>query len=112
MSSATPTSWSRTSSKVAAFASARQHSVVLKVRGHGFAAGANTLIEVLKLAAALPRNARVLMDAIRLGGTVTPLSSGEVALRAKFDVRSPAAQRQLGILVAQARRLYARSGGY
>lgn len=67
---------------------------VVLMRGHGFAAAGKTLINVLKTATSLPRNARVLMDAIRLGGTVTPLSAGEVALREQTDMSTPAAQRQ------------------
>jgi ribulose-5-phosphate 4-epimerase/fuculose-1-phosphate aldolase len=69
------------------------HSVVL-MRGHGFAAAAEGLIQVLKLAVALPRNARTLMDAMQLGGTVTPLSHGETVAHGQFDPRSPASQRQ------------------
>ena len=71
----------------------KERTVVL-MRGHGFAAGSNTLIGLLKLATSLPRNARVLMDAIRLGGSVTSLSDGEVALRNLTDMSTPAAQRQ------------------
>jgi ribulose-5-phosphate 4-epimerase/fuculose-1-phosphate aldolase len=67
---------------------------VVLMRGHGFAAAGKTLINVLKTATSLPRNARVLMDAIRLGGTVTPLSAGEVEIREQTDMSSPAAQRQ------------------
>ncbi len=70
-----------------------ERTVVL-MRGHGFVAASNTLIDLLRLATALPRNARVLMDAIRLGGTVRDLSPGEVNLRNTFDNRSPAVQRQ------------------
>jgi ribulose-5-phosphate 4-epimerase/fuculose-1-phosphate aldolase len=64
------------------------------MRGHGFAAGGKTLINVLKTATYLPRNARVMMDALRLGGTITPLSDGECVLRDQTDQRSPSAQRQ------------------
>ncbi len=67
---------------------------VVLMRGHGFAAAGKTLINDLKTAPSLPRNARVLMDAIRLGGTVTPLSAGEVAIRESTDMSTPAAQRQ------------------
>ncbi len=54
---------------------------VALMRGHGFAASGRTLAEVLKVAVYLPRNARVLMDAIRLGGEVKYLSDGEIAIR-------------------------------
>jgi ribulose-5-phosphate 4-epimerase/fuculose-1-phosphate aldolase len=67
---------------------------VVLMRGHGFSAGGQSLINVLKTATYLPRNARALMDALLLGGTVTGLSQGEVELREAIDQRSPAAQRQ------------------
>jgi ribulose-5-phosphate 4-epimerase/fuculose-1-phosphate aldolase len=67
---------------------------VVLMRGHGFAAAGKTLINVIKTATSLPRNARVQMDALRLGGKVTPLTAGEVELRERFDVRQPASQRQ------------------
>jgi ribulose-5-phosphate 4-epimerase/fuculose-1-phosphate aldolase len=67
---------------------------IVLMRGHGFAAAGRTLINVIKMATALPRNARVLMDAIHLGGDVTSLSDGEVDARERFDMSAPAAQRQ------------------
>jgi ribulose-5-phosphate 4-epimerase/fuculose-1-phosphate aldolase len=67
---------------------------VVLMRGHGFTAAGVTLINVMKLATALPRNARTLLDAIQLGGDITSLSAGEVALRDRNDVRLPAAQRE------------------
>jgi HCOMODA/2-hydroxy-3-carboxy-muconic semialdehyde decarboxylase len=54
---------------------------VALMRGHGFAAASHTLAEVLKISIYLPTNARVLMDAIRLGGEVRYLSEGEIAVR-------------------------------
>jgi ribulose-5-phosphate 4-epimerase/fuculose-1-phosphate aldolase len=66
---------------------------VALMRGHGFAAGAATLLFLVIAAANLPRNARIYMDALRLGEVVT-LSPGEIALRRDaFDPRSPANQR-------------------
>lgn len=67
---------------------------IVLMRGHGFAAAGKSLINLLKMAAALPRNARVLLDTLQAGGDVTPLSEGEVALRELTDMRLPAAQRQ------------------
>ncbi len=67
---------------------------VVLMRGHGFAAAGQSLINVLKTAVYLPRNARAMLDALHLGGTITPLSEGEVRLREETDQRSPAAQRQ------------------
>jgi ribulose-5-phosphate 4-epimerase/fuculose-1-phosphate aldolase len=57
------------------------NSVAL-MRGHGFAAAAQSLIEVVRLSVYVPRNARVLMAALRLGGEVKSLSQGEIAARA------------------------------
>jgi ribulose-5-phosphate 4-epimerase/fuculose-1-phosphate aldolase len=56
------------------------HLVVL-MQGHGFAA-AQSPIEVVRLSVYVPRNARVLMDALRLGGEVKSQSQGEIAARA------------------------------
>jgi HCOMODA/2-hydroxy-3-carboxy-muconic semialdehyde decarboxylase len=55
------------------------HSVVL-MRGHGFAAAAGSIVDVVRMSIYLPRNARALMNALRLGG-VKPLSAGEIASR-------------------------------
>jgi ribulose-5-phosphate 4-epimerase/fuculose-1-phosphate aldolase len=56
------------------------HNVAL-MRGHGFAAAARSLIEVVRLAVYLPRNARALQRAIALGGEIKYLSPGEIAAR-------------------------------
>jgi ribulose-5-phosphate 4-epimerase/fuculose-1-phosphate aldolase len=55
---------------------------VALMRGHGFAAAARSLIEVVRMSVYVPRNARALMAAIRLGGEVKSLSQGEIAARA------------------------------
>jgi HCOMODA/2-hydroxy-3-carboxy-muconic semialdehyde decarboxylase len=55
-------------------------SVVL-MRGHGFAAAARSLIEVVRLAVYLPRNARALLRAKQLGGEIKYLSQGEIDAR-------------------------------
>ena len=52
------------------------------MRGHGFASAARSIIEVVRLSVYLPRNARVQMNAIRMGGKPKPLSKGEIAARA------------------------------
>ena len=65
-------------------------SVVL-MRGHGFTAVAPTLFEVVRLSVYLPKNARILMAALRMG-EVKCLSAGEVRQK-KFDPNSPEAQR-------------------
>jgi len=56
------------------------NSMVL-MRGHGFAAAAPSLFEVVRLAVYAPKNAHVFLDASRLGGEVKPLSEGEIATR-------------------------------
>jgi HCOMODA/2-hydroxy-3-carboxy-muconic semialdehyde decarboxylase len=54
------------------------NSVVL-MRGHGFAASGANLLEVMGLAVYLPKNARVLTNALRFG-PVSGLSLGEIDL--------------------------------
>jgi len=60
------------------------HGRVALMRGHGFSAAGRNLGEVLKISVYLPRNARVLMEAIQLGGDVRYLSEGEMAAREIF----------------------------
>ena len=56
-------------------------STVALMRGHGFAAAAGSLIEVVRLSVYLPRNARALMRAKQLGGEIDYLRPGEIAAR-------------------------------
>ena len=56
------------------------NSVAL-MRGHGFAAAARSLIEVVRLSVYLPRNARALSRARQLGGEIKYLSEGEIEAR-------------------------------
>ena len=56
-----------------------QNSVVL-MRGHGFAAGGQSLLQTLRMSVALPKNARVYLEAMRLGPVKT-LSAGEIENR-------------------------------
>jgi HCOMODA/2-hydroxy-3-carboxy-muconic semialdehyde decarboxylase len=65
------------------------NSVTL-MRGHGFTAVGRTLIEAVKLAVYLPLNARVMLAALSLGGEIKPLSPGEIAIRHKTPIDSPA----------------------
>lgn len=70
------------------------HSVAL-MRGHGFAAAARSLIDVVRISVYLPRNARVQYKAMQLG-EVQPLSSGEIQARAAgagYKPDSPETQR-------------------
>ena len=71
------------------------NSMVL-MRGHGFAAAAPSLYEVVRLAVYAPKNAHVFQAALLLGGKVKPLSKGEIATRVggpSLKPDSPAAMR-------------------
>ena len=66
---------------------------VTLMRGHGFAAAARSVIEVVRMSVYLPRNARVQMNAMRLG-RIKPLSQGEIDARnAGYKPNSPETQR-------------------
>jgi ribulose-5-phosphate 4-epimerase/fuculose-1-phosphate aldolase len=54
---------------------------VVLMRGHGFTAAARSLIEVVRMAVFLPRNARALLRAKQLGGDIKYLSQGEIDAR-------------------------------
>jgi len=54
------------------------------MRGHGFSAAARTLIELVKMAVYIPRNARILTEALRLG-EVKYLTQGEIDIRSSVD---------------------------
>jgi HCOMODA/2-hydroxy-3-carboxy-muconic semialdehyde decarboxylase len=56
---------------------------VALMRGHGFAAAARSLIEVVRVSVYLPRNARALMSAKQLGGQIKYLSQGEIDARSR-----------------------------
>src|SRR3546814_20675039 len=55
---------------------------VVLMRGHGFTAASRPLIEVLRIAIYLPRNARVQTAALALRGHIRWLRDGEIAARA------------------------------
>lgn len=59
------------------------------MRGHGFAAGGSSLIDAVRLAVYMPRNARVQQAALRLAGDgeIIALSPGELA--ARLQVMTP-----------------------
>jgi HCOMODA/2-hydroxy-3-carboxy-muconic semialdehyde decarboxylase len=66
---------------------------VALMRGHGFAAGARSLIDVVRMSVYLPRNARVQFKASQLGD-VQPLSQGEIEARTSgYKPESPETQR-------------------
>ena len=63
------------------------------MRGHGFTVAGRTIVDAVKAGVYLPQNARVLKEALLLGGGAKPLSAGEVALRSNIDPYSPQVQR-------------------
>ena len=66
---------------------------VALMRGHGFAAAARSLIDVVRMSVYLPRNARVQFKAMQLG-ELTPLSPGEIQSRTSgYKPQSPETQR-------------------
>ena len=68
---------------------------VALMRGHGFAAAARSLIDVVRMSVYLPRNARVQYKAMQLGAP-KPLSLGEIQARAAgpgYKPHSPETQR-------------------
>ena len=71
-----------------------RNNVVL-MRGHGFAAAAKSLIDVVRMSVYLPRNARVQYRAMQLG-RARPLSKGEILARTAgtgYKPDSPETQR-------------------
>jgi ribulose-5-phosphate 4-epimerase/fuculose-1-phosphate aldolase len=54
---------------------------VALMRGHGFAAAGRSLIEVVRMSVYLPRNARALLRAKQLGGSIKYPSRGEIDAR-------------------------------
>ena len=62
------------------------------MRGHGFVAVGRTINDLVRMAVYIPRNARVLMNAMRLGEYIA-LSPGEIAARAALDPEAPAMKR-------------------
>jgi len=68
---------------------------VALMRGHGFAAAARSLIDVVRMSVYLPRNARVQFKAMQLGD-MKPLSNGEIQARSAgpgYKPQSPETQR-------------------
>jgi HCOMODA/2-hydroxy-3-carboxy-muconic semialdehyde decarboxylase len=61
---------------------------VVLMRGHGFSATGRSLIEVVKISVYMPRNARVLLEAMRLG-EVKGLSRGEIEIRSAVKPDAP-----------------------
>jgi ribulose-5-phosphate 4-epimerase/fuculose-1-phosphate aldolase len=59
------------------------------MRGHGFAAAASSLFEVVRISVYAPRNAHVLRAALLMGGKIKPLSKGEIAARVDGPALKP-----------------------
>lgn len=60
------------------------------MRSHGFVSTGYTLFDVVRLAVYIPRNARVLINAMRISDDVRGLSDGEIEARLQLDPNSPA----------------------
>jgi ribulose-5-phosphate 4-epimerase/fuculose-1-phosphate aldolase len=65
---------------------------VVLMRGHGFSAAADSLLKVVRLCVYLPRNARILLHALRLG-EFKAMSEGEINSRHAYRSEEPAMQR-------------------
>lgn len=63
------------------------------MRGHGFTVTGHTVVDAVKTGVYLPQNARVLKEALLMGGGAKPLSPGEIAVRSNVDPYSPQVQR-------------------
>jgi HCOMODA/2-hydroxy-3-carboxy-muconic semialdehyde decarboxylase len=68
-------------------------NTVVLMRGHGFAAVAPTLYEVVSISVYLPKNARILTSAKLLGGRVRTITQGEIEAVGPADPDAPAFQR-------------------
>jgi ribulose-5-phosphate 4-epimerase/fuculose-1-phosphate aldolase len=67
-------------------------NTVVLMRGHGFSAAAEGLLKLVRLSVYLPRNARILLAAMRMG-EFKALSENEIRTRNDFRADSPAMQR-------------------
>jgi len=61
---------------------------VVLMRGHGFTAAGRSLIEVVKVAIYLPKNAKIQLEAAKLG-SFKPLSKGEINVRSTVEPTAP-----------------------
>ena len=62
------------------------------MRGHGFVFAGRTINDLVRICVYIPRNARVQLEAMRLGDFI-PLSEGEIGARFALDPDSPAMRR-------------------
>jgi HCOMODA/2-hydroxy-3-carboxy-muconic semialdehyde decarboxylase len=65
-------------------------NTVVLMRGHGFAAVAPNLYEVVSISVYLPKNARILTSAKLLGGSVRTITQGEIDAVGPADPEAPA----------------------
>ena len=68
-----------------------KNSVVL-MRGHGFSAAADGLLKLVRMSVYLPRNARILLAAMRMG-EFKAMSENEIKTRNSFRAGAPEMQR-------------------
>ena len=59
------------------------------MRGHGFVCVGRSINDLVRLSVYIPRNARVMMAAMKMGDFIS-LSKGEIAARQKLDTETPA----------------------
>ena len=64
-------------------AAALGKNAVVLMRGHGFSAAADRLLKLVRMSVYLPRNARILLHAMRMG-EFKALSEGEINTRNQF----------------------------
>lgn len=62
---------------------------VVLMRGHGFAAVGTTLYNAVSVSVNVPKNARVVMNAVRLGGEIRYVSEGEIKQRVRAETPRP-----------------------
>jgi hypothetical protein len=65
---------------------------VVLMRGHGFSAAADGLLKLVRMSVYLPRNARILLAAMRMG-EFKAMSENEIKTRQSFRAGSPEMQR-------------------
>jgi len=82
---------------------------VVLMRGHGFSAAGRSLPEVIRMAVYMPVNARVLLDALRLG-EVKALSPGEIEAHSSMKPDDPSMRRSWEYWAARAGRAEPLSG--
>lgn len=68
------------------------HNNLVLMRGHGFTAVSDYLVQALRIAIYTPSNARVLAEARRMG-SVRALTQEEIEMNAAIDPKSPAVMR-------------------